>query len=389
MIASERWGLPESQFWLRGERPATAVQRDPDTGGAHVYGHAEAVRVLGDPRSYSSNTSRLQPQMQEFVEGDLLQWDPPEHTKLRRLVSRAFTPKVVAGLEPRITEITRELLDRAGDRLDLVADVAHPLPSIVIAELLGVPADERDLFTGWVDVALGGTEPGGSDSDPEQRTRTAVAMFRKLRDYLTEHADERRAHPREDLLTRLVEAEVDDVRLTRAEVAHFATSLLIAGHLTTTMLLGNTVLCLDAHPEHQARARTDRRALPAVIEESLRLLSPFASVARVTTAEVELGGQRIPADRPVSVWLGAANRDPRRFPDPDVFDPARDPNPHLGFGRGVHFCLGAPLARLEGEVVLGQLLDRFPGFGTVPEDPPRFRGHPSLTGVQRLPLRAV
>ncbi|GAA3354262.1 cytochrome P450 [Saccharopolyspora gregorii] len=383
MIASEHWGLPEAQFWLRGERPADPVRQDLGTGGAHVYGHAEALRVLGDPRSYSSNTARLQPQMQEFVEGDLLQRDPPEHAELRTLVSRAFTPKVVAGLEPRIAELTLELLDRANGRLDLVADVAHPLPAIVIAELLGVPADERDLFTGWVDVALGGANSGEFDADPEQRTRTAVAMFRKLRDYLTEHADERRAQPRDDLLTRLVEAEVAGVRLTRAEVAHFATSLLIAGHLTTTMLLGNTVFCLDAHPEQQARVRADRSALPAVIEESLRLLSPFASVARVTTAEVELGGLRIPADRPVVVWLGAANRDPRRFPRPDDFDPDRAPNPHLGFGRGVHFCLGAPLARLEGEVVL----DQFPALGTVPEDPPRFRRHPSLTGVERLPLR--
>ena len=168
MIASEHWGLPEAQFWLRGERPADPVRQDPGTGGAHVYGHAEALRVLGDPRSYSSNTARLQPQMQEFVEGDLLQRDPPEHAELRTLVSRAFTPKVVAGLEPRIAEITRELLDRADGRLDLVADVAHPLPAIVIAELLGVPADERDLFTGWVDVALGGANSGEFDADPEQ-----------------------------------------------------------------------------------------------------------------------------------------------------------------------------------------------------------------------------
>lgn len=169
-------------------------------------------------------------------------------------------------------------------------------------------------------------------------------------------------------------------------MVNFAIVLLLAGHITTTMLLGNTVLCLDAYPEQQDRARADRASIPAVIEESLRLFTPFAALGRATTREVELGGVSIPADQMVMCWLGAANRDPRQFPDPDAFDPHRDPSPHLAFGRGIHFCLGAPLARLEGRVALNILLDRFDRLRTDPEDPVQFIPTPTLTGVRRLPL---
>jgi len=204
--------------------------------------------------------------------------------------------------------------------------------------------------------------------------------------YLAEHAAERRRRPRADLLTRLVHAEVDGERLPDDQVINFAILLLLAGHITTTMLLGNTVLCLDAHRELQEKVRADRGLIPPVIEESLRLLTPFAAIGRATTREAVLGGITIPADEMLLVWLAAANRDPRQFPDPDVFDPARDPNPHLAFGRGVHFCLGAPLARLEGRVALNILLDRVGTLRTDPDDPVEFLPAPTLTGVRRLPL---
>lgn len=213
-----------------------------------------------------------------------------------------------------------------------------------------------------------------------------MRQVRHLTDYLGEHVEDRRRNPRADLITRLVEAEVDGERLSHTEVANFAVLLLIAGHLTTTMLIGNTVLCWDAHPHHHALARTDRSTVPAMIEESLRLLSPFASLGRVSTTETELGGQSIPADQLVMVWIGAANRDPRQFLSPDVFDPARDPNPHLGFGRGIHFCIGAPLARLEGRVALNQLLERFPKLAVDPDQPPEFQPNPNMTGVRKLAL---
>lgn len=392
MTAIEDWGSPASQFWLRGERHGEPVRYDESTGLWNVYGHPETLHLLNDPVTFSSDTSRLFPQGDEFADGNLVRMDPPEHDKLRRLVTHAFTPKVVAGLEPRIAELTGELLDAVDgtDRLELVADLAYPLPVIVIAELLGVPAGDRGLFKQWVDAMFTRDATLSlKDPTPEQQRELneVLAQVRNLTDYLGEHVDERRAHPRGDLLTKLVEAEVDGERLTRTEVVNFANVLLIAGHITTTMLLGNTVLCLDAHPEHEARVRADRGALPSVIEESLRFLSPFATLGRVTTADTELGGQRIPADQLLMVWVAAANRDPRQFPNPDVFDPTRHPNPQLGFGRGVHFCLGAPLARLEGKIALDLLLDRFPKLATDPSDPPEFQPNPNMTGVRKLPLR--
>ncbi|WAS95210.1 cytochrome P450 [Nannocystis punicea] len=392
---AEQWGINPQQFWLRGQRPEP-VRFDPATGMWNVYGYPEVVKVLGDPATFSSDTMRVVPagvlpRDRNMTEGNLVQMDEPDHKKLRRLVSEAFTPKVVADLEPRIAALTHELLDAAVERgrMELVADLAYPLPVIVIAELLGVPSSDRDLFKQWVDKMLefaGQFSLVKKSAEQDRAIETALAQRKHLTEYLTAHATERARRPREDLLTKLVQAEVDGEHLSTNEVVNFATVLLIAGHITTTMLLGNTVLCLDAHPEHMARVRADRRRLPGAIEESLRFLSPFATLGRATTAEVELGGQQIPADKVLMVWIAAANRDERQFARPDEFDPTRDPNPHIGFGRGIHFCLGAPLARLEGRVALDILLSRFPDLRVDPEERPEFIPSPNMTGVRKLPL---
>lgn len=389
---ADDWGIHEQQFWLRGRRPDRPVEFDPKLGMWHVYGYPEVLQILGDPATFSSDTSRMLPDVDAPAEGTLVQMDPPEHRKLRTLVSHAFTPKVVADLEPRIAGLTTELLDAVDgqDRMELVADLAYPLPVIVIAELLGVPSSDRNLFKQWVDKMLANSEQFslGERSEAQERAlQVSLEQNKHLTDYLGEHADERRSHPREDLLTKLVEAEVDGQRLSQMEVVNFAKVLLLAGHITTTMLLGNTVLCLDTHPEQFARARADRSTVPAVIEESLRFLSPFATLGRVTNTAADIGGTPLSADQLLMVWVAAANRDPRQFPDPDTFDPARDPNPHLAFGRGIHFCLGAPLARLEGRIALNLLLDRFPELRTDPQQPPEFIPNPNMTGVRRLVLR--
>lgn len=386
---ADTWGINAAQFWLRGQRPDREVGYDEATGMWEVHGYPEILRALSDPATFSSHTQRLVPEARGFSEGNLTQLDPPDHQKLRKLVSHAFTPKVVADLEPRIAEITVELMDQMQDRAELVADLAYPLPVIVIAELLGVPAGDRDKFKRWVDGMFNSTNKVSiKDRSPEDEAYFASAMEQvgELANYLTEHVRERRAKPREDLLSKLVEAEVDGVRLTDAEITNFGMVLLVAGHITTTMLLGNALLCLDAHPDQCAMVRADRSRVPAAIEESLRFLSPFAAVSRVTTEETELGGVRIPADQMLLLWIAAANRDPRQFADPNVFDVTRDPNPQLGFGRGIHFCLGAPLARLEGKVALNLLLDRFPRLRTDPDRAPRFLPSPNMTGVSELPL---
>lgn len=400
-IPADEWGIASHQFWLRGRRAEQPVAFDEQQGVWNVFGFAETVQVLSDWRTFSSDVDRVFPSGQpEWIkEGDLTQIDPPEHRKLRNLAGHAFTPKVVASLEPRISRIVHELLDVVAgrDRMELVTDLAYPLPVIVIAELLGVPSSDRHLFRQWADQMIAvqaqfaDTISGqGQEQVPAeqagQSSRSMLDAFQLIRGYMLEHATERRRRPREDLLTKLVQAEVDGERLTDNQVATFANLLLVAGHITTTMLLGNTVLCLDTHPEQAARVRENRALVPTAIEESLRFLTPFAANSRATTKEVELGGQRVPADRMLLLWLGAANRDPRQFPDPDTFNPARDPNPHLAFGRGIHFCLGAPLARLEGRVAVNILLDRFPELRTDPDSPPTFITSPFMTGVRSLPL---
>ncbi|WET78577.1 cytochrome P450 [Amycolatopsis sp. QT-25] len=393
---AETWGVDEGQFWLRGEFPADPVRFDAETGMWNVHGHAEALETLSDPKVFSSDTARLipkeiAPDKDLFVEGNLLQMDPPDHKKLRTLVSHAFTPKVVANLEPRIAALTNELLDAVdgADSMELVTHLAYPLPVIVIAELLGIPASDRNLFKEWVDTMLRNSQQRSlikqTEADKKASEETAEQL-KNLVNYLAEHVEDRRRNPREDLLTKLVEAEVDGTRLTQNEVVNFANVLLLAGHITTTMLLGNTVLCLDSHPAEYRRVREDRALLPATIEESLRFLSPFALVARATTTEVELGGKTVPADSMLAVWVAAANRDPRTFKDPGTFDPARAHNPHLAFGRGIHFCIGAPLARLEGKTALTILLDRFPALRTDPAVPPSFIPSPNMTGVNELQL---
>ncbi|WP_406688233.1 cytochrome P450 [Saccharopolyspora sp. ID03-671] len=386
---ADTWGINAAQFWLRGERPDHEVRYDESTGMWEVHGYPEILRALSDPATFSSHTQRLVPEAGGFSEGNLVQMDPPDHQKLRKLVSHAFTPKVVADLEPRIAGLTTELMDGMGEKSELVTDLAYPLPVIVIAELLGVPASDRDRFKRWVDGMFNSTNKVSlKDRSPEDEEyfNSAMELVGELVAYLGEHVRERRQRPREDLLTKLVEAEVDGVRLSDAEITNFGMVLLVAGHITTTMLLGNTLLCLDAHPDQFERVRADRSLVPHAIEESLRFLSPFAAVSRVTETDTELGGVRIPADQMLLLWVASANRDPRQFTDPNAFDVTRDPNPQIGFGRGIHFCLGAPLARLEGRIALNLLLDRFPRLRTDPDDAPRFLPSPNMTGVSRLPL---
>ncbi|GAA3433774.1 cytochrome P450 [Kutzneria kofuensis] len=368
------------------------MHHDERSGTWTVSGHPEILAALSDPATFSSNVPRLVGGDAGDDDGNLVQMDPPGHRKLRTLVSHAFTPKVVAGLEPRIAALTTELLDDMDGDVELVSQLAHPLPVIVIAELLGVPASDRALFRKWADVLIAGdAEFTAKDEDGAQKQRfeKLARDVQPMVEYLIRHAHERRAEPRHDLLTALVQAEVDGERLTDGQLVNFATLLLFAGHITTTLLLGNTVLCLDEHPEQAARIRADRSLLPGAIEESLRLRSPFTVLARVTNTEVELGGQVIPADQMVLLRVRTANLDPRVFARPDEFDPARDPNPHLSFGRGIHFCLGAPLARLEGRIALNLLLDRFPVLRTDPADPPVPLPSPNMTGVASLPLRTA
>jgi cytochrome P450 len=356
--------------WLREMRERQPVWRDA-YGFWHVFRYADVHRAISEPEVFSSDIGRVLPVGQKLSEGNLPHTDPPRHHQLRRLVGAAFSPKVVAGLAPRIAEITGELLDATGGatEFDLVPTLAYPLPVTVIAELLDLPAADRELFAIWADRLFG--QEVADPTDPELGKKIDEATADMLA-YLLEHCRDRRAHPREDLISKLATVEADGERLTDTEAVNFSLVLLLAGHITTTALLGNTVLCLNEHPEVSAELRADRSLVPAAIEEVLRYRSSFTQVGRVTMAETELSGQVIPADAIVTPWLLSANRDEREFPDPDRFDIHRAANHHVAFGHGIHFCIGQLLARVEARVAMGVLLDRYAEISLTPGVPLRF-----------------
>ncbi|HTZ44389.1 MAG TPA: cytochrome P450, partial [Jatrophihabitans sp.] len=363
------------------------------SGSWHVFGYDEISDVYARPAVFSSDLGSLmpsQPELELFTRGNFLRMDPPRHTQLRRLVSKAFTPRMVAGLEPRIAEVTAGLLDAIGDggELDLVSALAYPLPIIVIAELLGVPPEDRDQFREWGDTMLSGTMRPDEVVVDDSTLQSYAPTMRAMMDYFTGQVRARRARPADDLISQLVAAEVDGERLADEEIAAFAIVLLVAGHVTTTAILGTTVLLLDQHPAATAEVRANPAALPGAIEEALRCRPPFTRNLRRTTQPVELApGMEIPADTAVSVWLAAANRDPKRFTDPQAFDLHREPNAHLTFGHGIHFCLGTPLARLESRIALGQLLDRYATIEVGTDPGPDYFPSPSmLFGARRLPV---
>ncbi|HLH68655.1 MAG TPA: cytochrome P450 [Candidatus Dormibacteraeota bacterium] len=351
-----------------------------------VTGHAEVVEVLRDER-FSADRRRWEgfaPVIEPGREGgrSMLVADPPDHTRLRTLVQKAFTPRMVERLRPRIETLVEEALNAAGERggMDLVADLAYPLPVTVIAELLGVPVEDRAAFRRWSDALVGALDPVA----PANRRGAVLAARDALHAYLRQVIAERRADPRDDLISRLVEAEEQGDRLSGPELLAMGVLLLVAGHETTVNLISNGVNALLNHPDQLARLHREPELIEPAVEELLRYDSPVQLTGRVALEALELGGQRVEPGQMVTLMLGAANRDPRVFADPGRLDLGRDPNPHLAFGRGIHFCLGAPLARLEGQIAIGALIRRFPGLrlAGVPERRPTV----TLRGFVSLPL---
>jgi cytochrome P450 len=316
--------------------------------------------------------------------------DPPRHTKLRALVSRAFTPRSSAALEPSIRQLSGELLDRVTGRgeMDLVADFAAPLPMLVIGEMLGIPAADRPQFQTWADAILGMSYTiGGPPEVARAASERFAAVTAEMGVYLGELLSARRADTRDDLLTRLSVAEVDGERLTHDEILGFFQLLLLAGSETTTNLIANAVLCFVDHPDQLARLRASPDLLPSAIEEVLRYRSPLQWMYRIARRDVELRGTAIPAGSMVLAVIGAANRDPASFPDPGRFDVTRDPNPHLAFGHGPHFCLGAALARLEARVALADVFRRVDMIELESAAPWTPRPGLHVHGPSRLPIR--
>ncbi|RFS84172.1 cytochrome P450 [Actinomadura spongiicola] len=389
----EDWHVHPKHVWIHGGRPEQIVDYDDELKMWNVYGYPEAVEILTQPTVYSNDCGRLDPieLPADICAGDFSQMDPPEHRKVRGLVEYAFTPNLVAGLEARVEALVHEMLDELDGRdgFDLVSELSTPLPLTVICELLGVPREDRARIHDWshrmVDDSEDFEPPEAAVEKPHELQR-AFDLLREMREYWTGLADVRRRRPGDDLLSHLVRAEVGGERLTETEVFNIANRLVINGHHSTSMLLSNTMLILDAFPEQAARVRADRSLLATMIEESLRFLSPISTVGKATTTDVVVAGTRIPKDQLVMVWNGAANRDERVFDDPHAFDPARTPNPHLGFGRGVHFCVGRRLGRMVARIAVNVLMDRFPELRTDPDRPPSFIQIADAGGMDSMPV---
>lgn len=309
----------------------------------------------------------------------MLNSDPPDHTRLRKLVAKAFTMRRVELLRPRVAEITGELLDGLSGDVDLIDDFAFPLPVTVICELLGVPHDDRDDFRAWSSALVAG-------DSAESVSAAAGAMSGYLRALI----DAKRAAPADDMLTALIHTQEDGDELTEVELVSMAFLLLVAGHETTVNLIGNGMLALLTNPDQLAALHADPGLLPGAVEEFLRYDSPVNhATLRYTKEAVEIGGVVIPGDEFVAVSLASANRDGDRFgADADQLDVTRAPAGHMAFGHGIHFCVGAPLARLEGQLAIGGLVERFPGMRLL-ADPAdlTWRYSTLLRGLHRLPVR--
>lgn len=316
------------------------------------------------------------------IPGFFVMSDPPRHGQLRAIVSRAFTPRRIAEMEPDIRQIARSCLDEIGERAssDLVHDLAAPLPTTVIADLLGVSRSDLRRFREWSD-ALVKIDPAAPESSPEALTASV-----ELLGYLGEVLAERKARPRDDMVSALLTAEVDSEHLSDDEIVGFCLLLLVAGNETTTNLISNAAVLLAEHPDQRELLAAEPDRLPVAIEEFLRFESPVQSLARTLTRDVELHSQRLREGQKVVMVFGAANRDPREFAEPDRFDVTRSGIRHLAFGHGIHFCLGAALARLEARVAYEELLARFPRYELAAPDKLERVHSAAVRGLLSLPI---
>jgi hypothetical protein len=378
----------------RAYREAGAVHRSA-FGEWYVFRHAEGLHVLHgtpfvrDMRNAAAGAAAEPPPAEhaawnEFNRKAMLFRDPPDHTRLRSLVNRAFTPRMTEGLRPRIQQIVDELLDTAAqdERFDLINALALPLPLLVIAELLGVPAVDRTQLKRWSSAIFKGIDIVAPE-EQDSALATASVAATEFGSYLRALAAERRRAPRDDLLSALVRIEEQGERLAEDELVHMCILLLGAGHETTTNLLGNGVFALLRHPEQLALLRRDETLLESAADELLRYDSPVQMVGRWAAADTTLGGVAIPCGAMLIVLAGAANRDPAVFADPERLDITRRDRHALSFGHGPHYCLGAPLARLEGQIAIGSLLRRFPRL-LLAEPEPRWNGSPVFRGLREL-----
>jgi cytochrome P450 len=398
---------------MREKGPVASVTLPTGEPIWFVTRYAEAVAFLKDDERFANDPSsalteeeyaqlfqqatehlsveqqQMAAQTDEILRRNLLAVDPPDHSRLRRLVAIPFTPKYIEGLRPRVQAIADTLLDAVEARTDetgrremeLISDFAYPLPLTVISEMLGIPLADRDTFREWSQAAVSFT--------PADRANPAVtAKLIEFIAYLRRLVAAKRSNPGDDLLSGLVLAEAEGDKLSENELLSMIFLLIVAGHETTVNLIGNGMLALFEHPEQRARLQEDPNLLKAAIEEMLRYYGPVEmSLTRWVRQDTEFGGQRLRRGEQILALLASANHDGEQFPNPDVFDISREPNRHAAFGTGIHSCLGATLARLEGQIAFATLLSRMPDLAlAIPRAEVRWRDATFLRGLTQLPV---
>ena len=345
--------------WLRDEAP---VYRNPDKGFFAVSRFADVLETLHDWTTYSSGKGITLEGLPPDIQPEMITMDPPRHDELRTLVKRAFTPKAINQLEPRVDAIARDIvagLDPSG--FDLVDDVAGLVPSAVIAEMLGIPLSDRPLFRGWIEVLI-----RRKPDEPETITAAQQAS-KELSEYLAAQIAARRPDTTDDLIGYAVRVADESGAMDDEELLGFVRLLLVAGNETTINLIGNAFLDLARHPDQRARLAGVPGLTANAVEEVLRFESPVPQLCRTVTRDVRRHGVDIPAGSVVVMVFGAANRDEREFPDPDRFDVSRRIDRHLALGHGIHHCLGAALARVQARAAIDAVLARFPDFAITSE----------------------
>lgn len=377
---------------LREQAPVSRVRMPGGTETWLVTRYEDVRAALADPRLHKDyrELDELNPDsgLRPTSSVDAMRWsmltrDPPDHTRLRRLVNKAFTPRRMDALRPRIADITAGLLDAmedAGPDVDLLESLAFPLPVTVICEMLGIPSQEREKFREWTQILIG--TPGVAE---DVFAAASSAMF----EYILRLLAGKRAAPGDDLLSALIQARDEDDRLDENELLSNVFLLLVAGHDTTVNLIGTGSLALLTHPAELARLRDDPALLPEAVEELLRVASPVNHATyRFASQDVPIGDTVIPRGDLVLIALSSANHDPEQFPQPDILNLRRDSSGHVAFGHGIHYCVGAPLARIEGQIAFGALLERFGDIQlAVPLESLRFRPGTLIRGLESLPVR--
>ncbi|NRF90425.1 cytochrome P450 [Paenibacillus frigoriresistens] len=339
--------IPLSYF--KEMRASSPVSYKKEYDAWDVFKYEDVKAIFSDHEHFSSQGAET---MKDPIEASVLRQDPPKHRQLRMLVSQAFVPRVIEGLTPKIEAIANALCDQieASGKMDGLHDIASPLPIIVIAEMLGIPQEDRERFKEWSDALV------GNNSERYYQCQQEMSV------YFTAIADQRRLEPQDDLISRLVRVKADGEQLTDLEVIGFCILLLVAGNETTTNLISSALLLIDSHADVKEQLLADLSLVPQALEEVLRYCSPVQTMIRTVKKTTVLREQILTPGQMVNIWIGSANHDEDTFERSDIFDIHRNPNPHLAFGHGIHFCLGAQLARLESKIAIQTLLKRFPEF---------------------------